>query len=148
MSHLKRQIQDDMKVAMRARAKQRLATIRLINAAIKQREVDERIELSDAQVLAVLEKMVKQRRESVKQYVAGDRQDLADIELAEIEVLQGYLPKPLSDAELDQVIGDAVVQVNPQGMQDMGRLMGLLKPKLQGRADMALVSQKIKQQLA
>lgn len=144
---IKGQIQEDMKNAMRAQDKERLATIRLILAALKQREVDERITLSDDQVLAVLDKMLKQRRESIAQYETGNRQDLADKEAAEIRVIQTYLPAQLNDAEIDQLIKAAIQETNAATARDMGKVMAVLKPKLQGRADIAAVSAKVKGQL-
>jgi uncharacterized protein len=144
---LKQRLTDDMKAAMKAGEKARLGTIRLVNAAIKQREVDERIELDDTQVLAVLEKMVKQRRDSIAQYEAAGREDLAAIERAEIEVIQDYLPEALSDDEIDALIDGAVAETGAESMRDMGKLMGVLKPKLQGRADMGAVSQRVKARL-
>jgi hypothetical protein len=137
-----------MKAAMRAGEKERLAVIRMITAAVKQREVDERIVLDDAQVLSVLEKMIKQRKESVAQFQAGNRQDLVDKESAEITLLQGYLPSPLSDAEIDALISDAVTATGAASIKDMGKVMGIIKAKAQGRADMAAVGAKIKAKLA
>ncbi|HEX4152603.1 MAG TPA: GatB/YqeY domain-containing protein [Steroidobacteraceae bacterium] len=145
---LKERIVDDMKAAMRAGEKERLAVIRMITAAVKQREVDERIVLDDAQVLSVLEKMIKQRKESVAQFQAGNRQDLVDKESAEITLLQGYLPSPLSDAEIDALISDAVAATGAASIKDMGKVMGIIKAKAQGRADMAAVGAKIKAKLA
>ncbi|MGA7800557.1 MAG: GatB/YqeY domain-containing protein [Gammaproteobacteria bacterium] len=144
---LKERLQDDMKAAMRAGEKPRLAVIRLINAAIKQREVDERISLDDAQVTAVLDKMVKQRRESLSHYEQAGRDDLANQETFEIEVIQQYLPEPLGDAELDALINDALTQTGASSIKDMGKVMGILKPQVQGRADMAAVSARIKARL-
>lgn len=144
---LKHRLTDDMKAAMKAGEKARLGTIRLVNAAIKQREIDERIELDDTQVLAVLEKMVKQRRDSISQYEAAGREDLAAIERAEIDVIQGYLPEALSDDEIEALIADAVAETGAESMRDMGKLMAVLKPKLQGRADMGAVSQRVKSRL-
>jgi hypothetical protein len=144
---LKQRLTDDMKAAMKAGDKPRLGVIRLINAAIKQREVDERIELDDTAVLAVLEKMVKQRRDSIAQYEAAGREDLADTERFEIEVCQEYLPEALSDAEVDALIDAALAATGAASMRDMGKLMGVLKPKLQGRADMGAVSQRVKARL-
>lgn len=144
---LKEQITNDMKDAMRAGDKSRLAVIRLILAAIKQREVDERITLDDTQVLAVLDKMVKQRRDSVSQYQAGNRPDLAEKEQAEIELIQTYLPAQLTEAELDALVADAIKTSGAAGIKDMGKVMGLLKPKVQGRADMGEVSARIKAKL-
>lgn len=145
---LKQQLTDDMKAAMKRGDKARLAVIRMINAAIKQREVDERVELDDAQVLAVLDKMLKQRRDSLAQYRDAGRGDLADQEAAEIEVIQAYLPEALSEAELAQLIDQAIAETGAAGMKDMGKVMGLVKPKVQGRADMAAVSAAVKQKLA
>jgi uncharacterized protein len=145
---LKQRLTDDMKAAMRAGAKERLGTIRLVNAAIKQREVDERIELDDTQVLAVLEKMVKQRRDSIAQFEAAGREDLAAKERAEIDVIQDYLPEALSDDEIDALINAAVAETGAASMRDMGKLMGVLRPQLQGRADMGAVSQRVKARLA
>jgi len=141
---LKKRIEGDMKAALRAGDKRRLGTIRLILAAIKQREVDERIVLDDAQVLAVLDKMAKQRRESVAQYQAAGRQDLMEQELFELEVIQGYMPAPLSEAELDALISAAVTETGASSIKDMGKVMGVLKPRVQGRADMGAVSARIK----
>jgi hypothetical protein len=146
-SLLKQRIVDDMKQAMRDQDKQRLGTIRLATAAIKQKEVDERKELSDADILAIIDKMIKQRRESIKQYEAANRKDLADVESAEIEVLQVYLPQALSQDELTQMIKEAISETGAQSMQDMGKVMNILRPKVQGRADMGAVSQTIKQLL-
>jgi len=136
-----------MKAAMRAGEKERLGAIRMITAAIKQREVDERITLDDAQVIAVLEKMIKQRKESVAQFQAGNRTDLADKENAEITLLQGYMPSPLSGAEIDALIGDAIAAAGAASVKDMGKVMGIIKAKAQGRADLAAVGAKIKAKL-
>jgi uncharacterized protein YqeY len=144
---LKERITDDMKAAMRSGEKARLGLIRMITAAIKQREVDERITLDDSQVLSVLEKMIKQRKESLVQFQAGNRQDLVDKEAAEITLLQGYLPSQLSDAEIDALIGDAIQATGAASIKDMGKVMGLIKGKAQGRADMAAVGAKIKAKL-
>jgi uncharacterized protein YqeY len=141
---LKQNIQDDMKVAMKGGDKGRLGTIRLILAAIKQREVDERIELTDADVLGVLDKMLKQRRESITQYERAGRQDLAEAENAEIVVIQQYLPEALSAEEIDRMIRDAMAETGAAKVADMGKVMGLIKPKVQGRADMAAVSAQIR----
>jgi len=141
---LKDRIQDDMKIAMRAKDKQRLGAIRLILAAIKQREVDERIELSETQVLAVLEKMLKQRRESLAQYQSAGRADLAAQEVFEIELIQSYLPAPLSEAELDALIGQAIATTGAQSVRDMGKVMALIRDQAQGRADLAAVSARVK----
>lgn len=144
---IKDQIKDDMKAAMKAGEKAKLAVIRMVSAAIKQIEVDERKELNDAETLAVIDKMVKQRRESIKQFRDGGREDLAANEEAEIEVLQIWLPEPLSEAEIAELIAAAIAQTGAEGMKDMGKVMGVLKPQLQGRADMGAVSGKIKAQL-
>jgi len=133
-----------MKAAMRAKDKQRLGTIRLILAAIKQREVDERIELNDAQTFAVLEKMLKQRRESLTQYQSAGREDLAAQESFEIEIIQAYLPTPLSEADLDALIANAMTATGAQSVRDMGKVMALIKDQAQGRADMTLVSARVK----
>ena len=148
MSELKTRITDDMKSAMRAGDKDRLGVIRLLQAAIKQREVDERIELDDAQITAVIEKMVKQRRDSVQQYTDGGRPELAAAEQAEIDILSGYLPEQLSEAEVAQLIDEAIAATGAEGMKDMGKVMGQLKPKLTGRADMGAVSAQIKAKLS
>ena len=147
MGTLKERITDDMKAAMRSGEKERLGTIRMITAAIKQREVDERITLDDVQVLSVLEKMIKQRKESLEQFKAGNRQDLADKESAEITLLQGYMPSPLSGAEIDALIAEAVASTGAASIKDMGKVMGIIKAKAQGRADMAAVGAKIKAKL-
>ena len=145
---LKQQLTDDMKTAMKAGEKDRLGVIRLINAAIKQREVDERIELDDAAVLAVLEKMVKQRKDSVSQYESAGREDLAAIERAELAIIDTYLPAKLDEAAIAAAIDAAIAQTGAAGPADMGKLMGALKPKLAGQADMGLVSKLVKQLLA
>jgi len=145
---LKQRLTDDMKTAMRSGDRQRLGVIRLVNAAIKQREVDERIELDDAAVLAVLEKMVKQRRDSVSQFEAASREDLAAIERAEIEVIQGYLPEKLGEAAILAAIDAAIARTGASGPADMGKLMGVLKPELAGQADMGQVSALVKKKLA
>ena len=144
---LKERITDDMKAAMRAGEKERLAAIRMITAAIKQREVDERITLDDAQVLSVLEKMIKQRKESLTQFQAGNRPDLVDKETREISLLQGYMPSQLSDAEIDALISDAIAATGAASIKDMGKVMGIIKARAQGRADMAAVGSKIKAKL-
>ncbi len=145
---LKQRLTDDMKTAMKSGEKARLGVIRLVNAAIKQREVDERIELDDAAVLAVLEKMVKQRKDSVSQYDAAGRDDLAAIERAEIVVIEDYLPAKLGEAEVLAEIDAAIAATGASGPADMGKLMGVLKPKLAGQADMGQVSALVKQRLA
>jgi hypothetical protein len=144
---LKQQITDDMKTAMRAKDTARLGAIRLLLAAMKQREVDERIELSDADVVAIIEKMNKQRRDSISQYEAAGRQDLADVEKFEMSVLATYMPQQLSEAEISAAVADAISATGAAGQQDMGKVMGMLKPKLAGRADMGKVSALIKAQL-
>ena len=141
---LKERLTEDMKSAMRGADKERLSTIRMAQAAIKQREVDERITLDDAQVIAVLEKMVKQRKESVAQFEQGGRADLAAKERAEIELLQSYLPAQLSDAELGALIRDAIAATGATSMKDMGKVMAVVKGKAAGRADMGAVSARIK----
>ena len=148
MSALNDQIKEAMKDAMRAKDKARLSTIRLILSAIKQVEVDTRAELDDTAILAILDKMVKQRRESIKQYEDAGRQELADVEYAEIEVLQEFLPKPLTDDEIAELIEQAISSTGAESIKDMGKVMGILKPQLQGRADMGQVSGKIKSRLA
>lgn len=141
---LKEQITEDMKAAMRAKDSGRLATIRLLTAAIKQKEVDERIDVSDEQVLAIIEKMIKQRKDSISQFEAGGRQDLADIEKAELAILSTYMPAAMSEAEVQAEVAAAVAAVGAAGPQDMGKVMGVLKPKLAGRADMTAVSAMVK----
>ena len=144
---LKAKITEDMKAAMKAHDAARLGTIRLLQAAIKQREVDERIELTDADVLAILDKMVKQRKDSIAQFEAGHRKDLADAESAEIAVLQAYLPQPLSAAEIDALIDEAIAATGAAGLPGMGKVMAVLKPKLAGRADLAAASAHVKARL-
>ncbi|MEW6313904.1 MAG: GatB/YqeY domain-containing protein [Pseudomonadota bacterium] len=145
---LKATITEDMKAAMRAKDAPRLSAIRLLLAAIKQREVDERIELDDAAVVAVIEKMLKQRRDSIEQYEAAKRQDLAEAEKFEVSVLQAYMPQQLSEAEIAGAVAEAVATSGAQGAQDMGKVMAILKPRLAGRADMGKVSQMVKARLA
>jgi uncharacterized protein len=145
---LKDQITDDMKAAMRAKESERLTTIRLLIAEIKRKEVDERIELNDAQVLAVVEKMIKQRKDSITQFESGGRQDLADKEKSELAVLAAYMPAGLSDEEVAAEVAAAVAASGAAGPQDMGKVMGILKPKLAGRADMTAVSAQVKKALA
>jgi len=147
-SALKQKLIDDMKAAMRSKDKPRLGVVRLVLAAIKQREVDERIDLDDTQVLAALDKMVKQRRDSVKQFKDAGRQELADQESYEISVLQEYLPTALDEAELDTLIITAIDSTGAESMKDMGKVMAMLKPQVQGRADMGAVSQRIKSRLS
>lgn len=144
---LKLRLTDDMKAAMKSGEKDRLGVIRLVNAAIKQREVDERIQLDDTQVLSVLEKMIKQRRDSVSQYEAAGREDLATVERYEISVIQDYMPQALTDAEIDALIGEAIAETGATTGRDMGKVVGVLKPKLAGRADMGAVSARIKTRL-
>lgn len=144
---LKERLTDDMKAAMKGGEKDRLGVIRLINAAIKQREVDERIQLDDAQVLAVLEKMLKQRRDSVNQYEAAARHDLAAVETFEIGVIQHYLPAPLSAAEIEAIVDKAIADSGAASARDMGKVVGLVKPQVAGRADMGQVSALVKQKL-
>jgi uncharacterized protein len=144
---VKSRLKEDMKQAMRSGDKARLGTIRMALAAIQQREVDERIELDDAQALGVLDKMIKQRRESVEQYRAGAREDLAAKEAAEIEVLGAYLPEPLGEQELAAMIDAAIAKTGAASMKDMGRVMAVLRPQAQGRADMAEVSAMVKARL-
>jgi uncharacterized protein len=145
---LKQQITEDMKTAMRAKEVARLGTIRLLLSAMKQREVDERIELSDEQVVAIIEKMLKQRRDSITQYEAAKRQDLADAEKFEVSVLLGYMPQPLSDGEIDDMLSAAVASSGAIGVKDMGKVMAIVKPQMAGRADMGKVSALIKSKLA
>ena len=145
---LKSRITDDMKAALRAKETARLSTIRLLMAAIKQREVDERTEMTDADVLVIIDKMVKQRKDSIAQFDAGNRKDLADAERAEIVVLQNYLPQQLGDAEIDAAITAAVAQAGATGPAAIGKIMALLKPQLAGRADMSVVSAKVKAKLS
>lgn len=145
---LKAQITQEMKNAMRAKNKLKLGAIRLILSGIKQIEVDERIELDDVRILAVLDKMVKQRRDSVTQYVDANRQELADIELAEIVIIQEFLPEALSDSEIATMVSDAIAESGAQSMKDMGAIMAIIKPKIQGRADVGAVSTIIKAKLS
>jgi len=145
---LKQQINEDMKTAMRAKDTARLSAIRLLLAAMKQREVDERIELTDADVIAIIEKMNKQRRDSISQFEAAGRQDLADIEKFEMSVLANYMPQQLSEAEISSAIKEVITATGATGPQDMGKVMGMIKPKLAGRADMGKVSALIKTQLS
>ena len=144
---LKQQLTEDMKTAMRGGDKPRLGVIRLILAAVKQREVDERIELDDTQTIAVLEKMLKQRKDSVSQYVAAGREDLADVERAEMTVIEAYLPAKLGEAEIDALIEAAIAETGASSARDMGKVVVAVKAKAAGRADMGLVSGRIKQRL-
>ena len=145
---LKSRLTDDMKAAMKSGEKDRLGVIRLVNSAIKQREVDERIELDDAQVMAVLEKMLKQRRDSIEQFDAAGRTDLADKERYEVWVIEAYLPAKLSDGEIETIVDQAIREVAPAGPKDMGKLIAAVRPKLAGRADMGKVSELVKRKLA
>ena len=145
---LKERITEDMKAAMRASDKERLSTIRMVQAAIKQREVDERITLDDAQVIAVLEKMVKQRKESIVQFEQGGRTDLADKEKSEIALLQTYLPSQLSDAEVDAIVREVITATGAASVKDMGKVMAAVKARAAGRADMGAVSARIKAALS
>ena len=145
---LRQRIESDMKTAMRAKDKERLGTIRLILAAIKQKEIDERITLTDTDILAVLDKMVKQRRDSIAQFQQAGRQELADKESAEVTVIQEYMPAAMGENEVDAIIAEAITTVGASSPQDIGKIMGLIKPKLQGRADMGLVSRKVKEKLS
>jgi len=145
---LKQQITDDMKTAMRAKDTARLGAIRLLLAAMKQREVDDRIELTDADVVTIIEKMNKQRRDSISQYEAAGRQDLADIEKFEMSVLATYMPQQLSEAEITKAVVEVIAATGAVGQQDMGKVMGVLKPRLAGRADMSKVSALIKAHLS
>jgi hypothetical protein len=144
---LRERVTEDMKTAMRAGEKERLATVRLLLAAIQQREVDERISLDDGQVLAVIEKMIKQRREAISQFESGGRSDLVAKENAEIGVLQAYLPAQLTPAEIDALIAEAIAATGAASIKDMGKVMGFVKPKAQGRTDMGALSARIKQKL-
>ena len=148
MSALKHRINEDVKTAMRSKERKRLAALRLITAAIKQREVDERIELDDAQVMSVLDKMAKQHRDSIEQYTKAERQDLVEQEQFELEIIQDYLPQPLDDAEIHARIDAAVAATGAATMKDMGKVMGQLKSALQGRADMGKVSALVKARLS
>jgi len=145
---LKTRITDDMKTAMRAKDARRLSAIRLLLAAIKQREVDERKDMSDADVMSVIEKMIKQRRDSIEQFQRGGRQDLVDIEQFELSVLQAYMPQALSDAEVEAAVTAAIQSSGAKGMADMGKVMAVLKPQLAGRADMGKVSALVKAKLS
>lgn len=147
ISTLKQRIQEDMKVALRAQEKQRLGVIRLILAAIKQVEVDERIEVDDTRITQILNKMLKQRRDSIEQYDQAKRTDLADQERLEVEIIQTYLPEPLSEADIDRMLSEVITKVGATSVKDMGKVMVELKEKLQGRADMTQISVKIKARL-
>jgi uncharacterized protein len=147
-SELKTRINDDVKSAMRAKDKDRLGALRLITAAIKQKEVDERIELDDTGVLAVLEKMVKQRKDSIEQYSRAGRDDLIAKEQFELELIQDYLPEQMSEAEIEAVVAEAISATGASEMKDMGKVMGMVKPRVQGKADMGLVSKLVKAKLS
>jgi len=144
---LKTKITDDMKAAMKAKEAQRLSAIRLLLAAIKQREVDERKDLSDSEIVSVIEKMIKQRRDSISQFQAANRKDLVDVETFELNLLSGYLPKQLTDAEVAEEVSAAIAQSGAKGVSDMGKVMGVLKGKLAGRADLGKVSSLVKAKL-
>ena len=144
---LKEKIKDDIKQAMRDKNESRLTTLRMLSAAIQRREVDERIQLDDAQVIAVIEKLVKQGRESIEQYMKGGRPELADKESGEIAIFQAYLPQQLGDTEIDTLIAETIAATGASSVKDMGKVMGVLKPKLQGRADMGQVGGKVKNKL-
>ena len=148
MSELKKRITDDMKSAMKAKDKQALKAVRMILEAIKQKEIDERIELDDAQVMTVIQKMVKQRKDSISQFSDAGRTDLVEIEEAELETINNYMPEQLSDEEVESVVDKAINDSGANSMKDMGKLMGMLKAQLQGETDMSLVSQLIKSRLS
>ena len=145
---LREQLNEDMKAAMKAREAEKLGALRLLLAAVKQREIDERITLDDAAVVSVVEKMIKQRKDSISQFEKGARQDLADKEKFEVAILEAYLPQQLSQAEVDAIIADAVAATGAKSPADMGKVMGVVKPKLAGRADMGKVSALVKAKLA
>lgn len=148
MSELKQRITDDMKSAMKAKDKQALAALRMILGAIKQKEIDERIELDDAQVLTVIQKMVKQRKDSITQFTDGGRDDLVEVEQAELAIINTYMPEQMSEAEVSAVVDKAINDSGADSMKDMGKLMGMLKAQLDGKADMGVVSQLIKDKLS
>ncbi len=148
MTSLKQQINDDVKAAMRDKARDRLGVLRMISAAIKQKEVDERTDLDDAGVLAVLDKLAKQHRDSIQQYEAAGRTDLVEKETFELDVVQSYLPRALGDDELEEFVTAAIAETGAASMQDMGKVMGVLKPRVQGRADMTQVSALVKSHLS
>jgi len=147
-SALKTRINDDVKTAMRSKDKERLGTLRLLTAAIKQIEVDKRIELDDEQVVAVIEKMLKQRKDSIEQFEKAGRNELAEIEIKEVAILKEFMPEQMSDTDIDALIDDAIASTGAEAMKDMGKVMGILKPKLAGKADMGAVSGKIKAKLS
>jgi uncharacterized protein YqeY len=148
VSAIKQRINDDVKTAMRSKNKERLGVLRMITAAFKQKEVDERIELDDTQVLTILDKMAKQHRDSIQQFEEAKRNDLADKEKMELAIVQEFLPAQLTDDEISQMVSDAITQSGAESAKDMGKVMGVLKPQLQGRADMGKVSGLVKQQLS
>ena len=148
MSSLKQRINDDIKSAMRSHEKERLVTLRMITAAIKQKEVDERIELNDSQVLATIDKLIRQHKDSIEQYESAGRTDLVDKEKAELEIVRNYLPQQLSEDEVRKLVLAAIASTAAESMKDMGKVMGLLKPELQGRTDMTLVSNMVKSLLS
>ncbi|MBU3725412.1 MAG: GatB/YqeY domain-containing protein [Burkholderiaceae bacterium] len=145
---IKARLSEDIKAAMRAKESERLTTLRLVTAAIKQKEVDERIELDDATVLSVLEKMIKQRKDSISQFQAGNRQDLVAKEQSELSILQAYMPAQMSESEIDAAVSAAIAQSGASGPQEMGKVMAILKPQLAGKADMGQVSQRLKARLS
>lgn len=147
-SALKTRINDDVKTAMRSKDKERLGTLRLLTAAIKQIEVDKRIELDDEQVVAVVEKMLKQRKDSIEQFEKAGRNELAEIEIKEVTILKEFMPEQMSDANIDTLIDEAIASTGAEAMKDMGKVMGILKPQLAGKADMGAVSGKIKAKLS
>jgi hypothetical protein len=148
MSELKKRITGDMKSAMKAKDRQALKAVRMILEAIKKKEIDERIEIDDAQVMTVIQKMVKQRKDSISQFSDAGRTDLVEIEEAELEIINNYMPEQLSDEEVESVVDRAINDSGANSMKDMGKLMGMLKPRLQGKADMSIVSQLIKSRLS
>lgn len=147
-SALKIRITDDVKTAMRSKNKERLGTLRLLTAAIKQIEVDQRIELDDDNIVAIIEKMLKQRKDSIEQFEKAGRNELAEIEIKEVAILKEFMPEQLSDADVDALIDEAIASTGAEAMKDMGKVMGMLKPKLAGKADMGAVSGKIKAKLS
>lgn len=147
MSELKKNISDALKVAMRAKEKQRVTVIRTILAEFKRVEVDERIEVDDARALAILDKMNKQRKDSIQQFIDGDRKDLAEVEQAEMEIISEFLPTPLTEGEVASIVKAAIEEVGASSMQQMGAVMAIVKPQVQGRADMAVISKQVKAQL-
>jgi len=147
-SALKTRINDDVKTAMRSKDKQRLGTLRLLTAAIKQVEVDQRIELDDDNIVAIIEKMLKQRKDSIEQFEKAGRNELAEIEINEVTILKEFMPEQMSEADIDALIDDAISNTGASAMKDMGKVMGILKPKLAGKADMGAVSGKIKAKLS